>query len=202
MHHASPLTWFAVASSVAASAQTATLTVSHNDPDGIVLPGETVTITSTVAWSGGLFTFWELRGGVTATDDLGSASNTRFGYQSYSSTPDTIVDPGETRGGSVDDAHFFSALFYGFWQVFPQPWSTSGGLNVLQFEWTAPAVPGTVEFQWDPDPTLPDIWLVPALPPGVAAQSTYHGTSLTVIPGPASALPILAALFVPHRRRR
>ena len=188
-----------------AGAQSATLTLSHDDADGLVTPGQIVTVSATVQWDGppNAYWFWMIRGGVNATDDRGVASNNRFGHPDpVINQAATVLNVGSPRGGSIEGVDIFTAMSYGPFQQFAWPWFKADGLVILEYDWMAPIQPGAVDFDWAPHPTLPDVWLVPHFPPGLAAQSTYIGTSLTVIPAPAAIVPIVASVLAGCRRRR
>lgn len=198
-----PLSLLPIVTSLAAAslaaAQTATLTVSHNDPDGIVTPGETVQITATLAWTGNSGLGY-VSGDVRATGDLGSASNPSF---PYGVPPLAIVLPGTPFEGSLLDVYIESGDTNPFFGLSPtHPWGLRAGLILTRFDWTAPSNLGVVDFAWIPDPADP----LPIMSPvggfsGVPYPTTYLGTSLTVIPTPASALVFLGTLAIARRRR-
>lgn len=184
-------------------AQQAMVVVSHNDPDGLITPGQSVQITTTVSWQGATF-LEEIRGSVRAGPDIGVASSNVFPHATYASVPlTTIVDPGEAMGGSVNNMHLFAAA--AVWvATFSQaaPWQFRLGFDVLRFDWTAPATPGVVEFDFSPDQILPQpTFLGPSVSP-FTLPTTYFGTSLTIIPAPASAAVLAIAGAALGRRRR
>lgn len=189
------------------SAQTATVVVSHDDPDGIVAPGETIRLR-----------VWHTRsvesilagiaGDLEATGDLGSSGNTSselalsFTSQLYPNTPGT-PSGGSIRGVSYE---FVSHPLFTFNLV--EAYSRWGGVEALSFDWTAPAVsqPTTVEFNWIPSAAYPN---VRAILPSYSQlnwaflPTTYTGASLTVLPSPpAGALVIPLALLGARRRAR
>lgn len=59
---------------VPALAQSAILTVSHNDPDGLVAPGQTVLIAASLAWVAN-GQVCRIAGSLMATPDRGTAAN-------------------------------------------------------------------------------------------------------------------------------
>lgn len=184
-------------------ASTATLTVGHDDPDGIVLPGETVRITATLAWTG-QSGFGYFAGSVRATDDAGTASNPSFPY-SFVQLPATVVQPGTPSGGSILDVDIQSGDVSPWFGSPPlSPWGLQGGLIQTQYDWTAPVSAGEVEFDWisDPGTPLPVVFRYFS-GSSLAMPTTYLGTSLTVVPAPGSAFLLgVAGLSGPRRRRR
>lgn len=183
-----------------AHAQTATLTVAHNDPDGIVTPGQTVSITATLAWTANAG-LGRIGGDIRATDDRGIAANPQLPYV-FNPLPAAVIQPGTLSDGSVVDVFIQSgdsSPFFGQGPVYP--WGLQAGLVLTTFEWTAPTSLGPIEFSWVPDPAMPQTYMHPNPSVGpVAFQTTYLGTSLTVVPTPASALALLGLLALPPRR--
>jgi len=198
-----PLCLFTSLVAPLAAGQTTTLSVTHNDPDGLVVPGETVKVTATFAWiitSG----FGWIQGDVRATGDLGTAANPTFPY-GYLPLPTTVVQPGTPSGGSILDIDIRSGDVSPWFLGTPPrpPWGLQTGLILTQFDWTAPVTPGVVRFDWVPDPTQPlPIVLRYFTGSSLAIPTTYVGTSLTVVPAPASALSLALGLTALSVRRR
>lgn len=186
----------------AVCAQTATVTVAHDDPDGLVVPGQLVHLDVTVRCTDFLL-FLRLDGGVFATPDVGIASNNMFGHSSPATTISTIIDPGFAVGGSVRDVRMQS----GFTTIFgippAPPWINAGttGLVLLRFDWTAPQALGSVQFDWSSAATaLNPVFYVGST--SVPLPTTYVGTSLNVVPAPAASGLLAVGLGLTTARRR
>ncbi len=183
------------AGSIDAIAQSATVTVSHNDPDGFVEPGQSVRVRVVVTYAQAI-SFWEIRGSAIAEPNVGTASNNVFPHE-YPAAQQLIVNAGALNAGSVVDVRVRSGdngFFFGGTTM--PPWSNPP-LTILQFDWTAPSVPGDVAFDWRPYGALPQVWLIAPLvsmTSPVPAATTYLGTSLTVIPAPTAPLTLTAGL--------
>lgn len=196
------------AASAPCLAQSATVRITHNDSDGIVIPGQTVQITTTVAWTQtGADMLVEIEGGVRATPNAGAASSPTFPY-SVAPGPNLSIVPGVASLGSVDGLHISNydlgwIMFVGFP---PEPWGLHAGLAILRHDWTAPTTPGAVVFDWIPSAGLPEpLFAFRTRQPWVQpAPATYLGTSLTVIPAPSAALMLALGLCgaTSARRRR
>lgn len=181
-----------------ARAQDATVTLSHDDPDGIVVPGQKVRIHASLAFPNGAI-FWEIRGDVRASPNVGVASNNVFPGQPPN--PGGILNPGVVSGGSVLGFHLLSNELPGLGTPRPQ-WLTSP-LSVLEYDWTAPAQPGDVAFNWVAPSTQSQALFLPffgAINP-VAFNTAYIGTTLTVVPAP-TALGVIAVGGVAFGMRR
>lgn len=185
---------------IAASAwgQSARVTVSHDDPDGIVFPGQTVTITLKIAHEG-FFMVADWRGDAVASPDLGTAQNPIFGVGPSPGVTYGLPDHGSVRGSVF---HAFSPFFT------PPPytpWSTPE-FEFLHYLWIAPVTPGQVAFNWMPAPGFPSVqgYLSPISVDPTSYPTTYLGTSLTVIPNPSAALALGVTFFgsAAVRRRR
>lgn len=176
---------------VMACAQTATVRVTHDDPDGIVQPEQSVRITTTIAWQapGQFHALYSMQGDVIASPNRGESSGNVFPY-SFTPSGNTFAVPGVPFGGSVTGVH----LFYGdlSWVLFGQPpeppWSFSTSLIVVEFDWTAPDDAGPVSFSWQPNATQPQPLVSASLwnPPVRTVTTSYVGTTLTVFPAPAT----------------
>lgn len=205
MRHTHQIAVFVFGLAVApALAQTGALTITHNDPDGLVTPGQVVEFNVALDWSDSYF-FWEIAGGVNASPNLGAAGNPQFGASNPPIIAATVINPGVASGGGVNGVHVLSGFNpgSGFPPVFAAPW-WADGFSLLRFEWTAPANPGTVDFAWTPRPDLPNplIFTSHLTSTPTPIPTTYLGTSLTVVPTPASFLPFAVAPFVLARTRR
>lgn len=173
----------------------------HSDPDGIVLPGETVSVRASVTWSSAI-QFAGLHGDARATNDLGVASS--IGSALGGPLPPLWVF-GVPAGGSVVgfDVATTPAFFQGSpsWYLFQNT-----GFDVLKFDWTAPtvAVPTVVRFDFVAASIAPNVRLYPSTnsPAFVDAQTTYIGTSILVLPAPGGVLVLAAAGLASARRRR
>lgn len=192
--------------SSACLAQTAALVVTHNDVDGIVTPGQTVRVAAILSWApGGPDMLREIEGSLRASPDIGAAANPAFPY-TISPSPVVSISPGTGSAGSVVGVRLFNGdlnwLLFGFPP--PEPWRNGDGLIVVQYDWTAPATPGVVAFDWSPSPTNPQtIMAFHDGPPSFrAVPTTYLGTSLTVIPAPPAALALGLCGATGTRRRR
>ena len=186
-----------------AGAQEAIVAVTHNDPTGVVAPGQTIQISVTVSWTASGSFLEEIRGGVRAIPNLGSASDPRFPYMHYSATPSTIVNPGTVVGGGVVGLHLQAYGAIWVWSSFPEPWNHSHGFEVLRFDWTAPLTPASVSFEFAPDPAAPNpTFLGPITVTPFTVPTTFLGTSLTVIPAPPVAAVAGLGLALSARRRR
>lgn len=180
-------------------AQSATLTVSHNDPDGLVAPGQTVQVRVVIDYAGFFGNLWEIRGHLRSSGDIGSASGNAFPGV-YPLLPQTLIDPGDLSGGSIESILIRSgemSLISGFPGPPLPPWSAIS-LAVFQYDWTAPITPGPVQFTWTPDPAQANtLYIAPFISQTgpVAIPTTYFGASLTVVPAPAT-LALLAAMGV------
>lgn len=189
------------------SAQTATVSVTHNDPDGVVAPGQTVEITTTVSWTHtNAVGLGRISGSVGATPNLGVASDPHF-PSAYITNPQQTINMGSAVGGSVTGVLVDPAVPYWILFALPigTPWFFNTGIAFHRFNWTANSEPGVVAFEFASDPTHPDptfVWSGPG-PLFVSFPTTYLGTSLTVIPAPpvAAVAGLGLALSVPRRRR-
>ncbi|MCA9289395.1 MAG: hypothetical protein KDA05_12455 [Phycisphaerales bacterium] len=183
----------------AASAQSASISVVHNDPDGIVAPGEVVRITATLDWTNFLL-LSKIEGDLLASPNLGSASNNAFAHQGAYLNPPVSIDPGSPDGGSIVDVVIDSGnVGWLFGPPIPAPWG-SNQIHFLEYDWTAPTTLGVVEFNWTGAAASPDPVFFTAAG-YVTLPTTYTGASLTVIPAPASAA-LLAPLAIATVRRR
>ncbi|MCA9288376.1 MAG: hypothetical protein KDA05_07320 [Phycisphaerales bacterium] len=198
-------------SATVALAQTATIRVSHDDPDGIVEPGQTVRISTLLTWqvTGALglplSALFELKGGVRATPNVGLASSSTLPYGNLGNGSTVITTPGVSAGGSIESVHLRNENLN--WIFFstqpPPPWSFSDGFEVVEFDWTAPMALGVVQFDWAAAPTLPEP-LIARLsnPPVLPVPTTFVGASLTVVAAPPAAPLLLGVSLLAARRTR
>ncbi|MCB9840381.1 MAG: hypothetical protein H6809_01855 [Phycisphaeraceae bacterium] len=187
----------AAMASAAATAQTATVIVSHDDPDGLVEPGQAVRIGVMVDWTGGI-QLAGLAGSLGPTPDVGIASSPS------SPLGGPLVNVGTPLGGGIVgyDVASIPPFFTAGPNVIPS-WAFPP-IPVLEYTWTAPATPGVVEFDFTPRALAPNVRLYTSLLSiaPVEAQTTYVGTSLTVVPGVGVLWAFGAAAVVVGRRRR
>lgn len=184
--------------------QHADFTVAHDDPDGIVLPGQTVSFELRMTWTGA-FQILRLSGDVSASGDLGVASGL------IGPTPGGLFAPwssslGTPAGGSVDDVNLvFTPAFF-----IPQPppcvslWPSGDLGPFLSWQWTASATPTptTVNFNFLPDPGTTGVWAsLDPTPVPVPLSTTFHGTSLAVVPAPTALAALVGGVFLAPRRR-
>lgn len=190
----------------AAKAQTALVAVSHDDLDGLVLPGETVRVRVLHSRSGDSI-LAGIGGSLLASGNLGIATN--LFTQLIPSPPDPGYSNslGSPVGGSVTGIlhEFHAHPIFTFW-IHPGYLALTG-VEVLSFDWTAPLVgqPTTVNFDWEPSAQYPNVRAI--VPPyggfhWAFLPTTYTGASLTVLPTPASmGIAACAALLTASRRR-
>lgn len=167
-----------------ALAQSATVTVSHNDPDGLVDPGQVITVRVDLSWLP-VPSLAGLAGDLLPTPSRGSSANIT------SALPrGPLVQLGTPiQGGVVGIA-------------IRAPSNLSG--PIVAFEWTAPLnAPGPVTFAFIPSPATPNVRIFPASGSQgfVEAQTTFISASLTVVPSPATVAVLGAGLLLRRRTR-
>ena len=184
-----------------AFAQSAVIEVVHDDPDGVVLPGETVRVTVLASFSGALM-LAGLSGDAINSGVEGEASSLSSWYPRGA-----LVNWGTPIGGSVYGLEIATTppVFGGCGIIWPHcGWNTD--VHMLEFDWQAPdvAAPSHANFDFVVSPTLPGLLVYASMnsPTWTVLPTTYIGTSLTVLPAPGSAS-LLAALglFAARRRR-
>jgi len=185
--------------------QSAVMRVSHNDPDGIVEPGQTVQITATLSWQNA-GVLWDIRGGVRATGDAGIAANPVFPYN-IELLPGRVLEPGTPVGGSVEGIWLLNGDggFLAGWMPARVPWTSLAGIIVTTYDWTAPTTIGAVGFAWEPDLLQPSPLMFPTYSPNpwyISVPMTSIGASLTVVPGVGSGVVLAAGVGVMRRRSR
>lgn len=189
-------------------AQQAMVVVSHSDPDGIVEPGQTVEITTTVSWTSAyVLSFSLIKGDVRASADVGLAANPRFPYSSYGTNQVQVINPGAAAAGSVVEIEIASGdVGWIVWSIpIPWPWNVSSGIEVHRFDWTAPSTPGVVAFDFVPEPSYPEPWFgvwPMTWPLTTTLPTTFVGASLTVIPAPGAGAALMLGLAGASLRRR
>jgi len=201
---------FIVSAAVSASCpgQSAVVRLDHDDPDGIVMPGETVGLTLSTSWQSAppiyALSLHRIEGDILASPNAGTATN-HLVPPVLGNYPGSSLNPGTPSNGSIVGIALDQGglTWYGFGQFPPFPWGNSTGITLLTFDWTAPSTPGEIQFGWVASSSLPlpeMAWLpAPILRP---IPTTYLGASLTVIPAPSIAAALLAAGLVLCPRRR
>ena len=113
-------------------AQQAMVVVSHSDPDGIVEPGQTVEITTTVSWTSAyVLSFSLIKGDVRASADVGLAANPRFPYSSYGTNQVQANNPPPPPDRSWR-SRSLQAMKDREHSI-PWPWNVSSGIEVHRF---------------------------------------------------------------------
>lgn len=195
----------AAASVAPALAQTAAVAVSHDDPDGVVAPGETVRIT---AWHtrSSESTLAGIGGDLLALGDLGVATNPMSALRPLASGSTYQFSLGAPSGGSVRGISFEFLSHPNFVPSVLLPYQSWGGVELYSFDWTAPSVstPTTVNFDWVPSTTYPNVYAI--IPPysgfhWAFLPTTYTGASVLVLPAPATLALLLTPALVPPKRR-
>lgn len=183
-----------------AIAQTATVAVTHDDPDGLIEPGQVVRIDVNVTWREQRMTFAGLKGDARATPNFGTASNHTSIFPQGA-----LINWGQAVGGGIVGADFAVTLNFGLW-CYPWPPSSLGTAligPILSFDWTAPTdAPGPVTFSFATPAAAPKVRLyaTSASPNFSEAQTTFIPVTVTVVPAPAG-LWLTPLLALPRRRR-
>lgn len=184
-----------------ASAQLATVRVTHNSALGTIAPGETLRVTARLSWTEQMQ--WAgLRGDLLATDDAGLASN--VGFHPFL-MPGALVRHGVPVGGSVKGTDIASVPGF-FTATVPPPYSNWWGVEFFSYDWTAPSVsaPTWIDFAFVADPDAPNVRLYPTStsPMFVEAITTYVPASILVVPAPSSlGLAAMLGIWACARRR-
>lgn len=164
-------------------AQSATVTVSHDDPDGIVTPGQVVTIRLAMSAPGAPGTVAGLAGDLAPTPNVGLAA------PAISPLPaGPTVNLGSPAGGAIAGLDIRGPLVAEF----------------ASYQWTAPANHlGPVVFALTPAPGHPSVRIYPSplTPAFVQVSTAYIPATLTVVPAPSSLLLAGSTLAIIHRRR-
>lgn len=182
------------------SAQSASVTVTHNDADGILLPGEIVRVQFAVSWSPSpAWMLASLRGDAVTSPNGGELINRGSDFQSGQ-----LVNLGSVSGASVIG---FEAWHQppGWVPSITPPFVTTPALAAW-FDWRAPTNTGTYQFKWNPHAQQQSILLWYRFGTQItptAASTTYFGASIIVVPTPPSGglILVFAAWFAPVRRR-
>lgn len=183
-----------------ASAQSATVVLSHNDPDGIVDPGQTVHIRVHLTWTGYTLLGW-MGGDAVASPDRGVASNATIGFNNGQVNVLNIAGVpalGSVRGFLASHPPQSPFSVPGYTQ-------TPGGIDALEYDWTAPDATGAGAYSFDFAFATPQVGIRCYTQVGglltVPVPTTVTPASLTVTPAP-STLALLAATSTLGRRRR
>ncbi|MCA9288762.1 MAG: hypothetical protein KDA05_09275 [Phycisphaerales bacterium] len=176
--------------------QTAVLSVMHNDPDGLVEPGQSVRIYATIEYSGAV-QIAGVAGSLLATPNVGAAG------APYTPLGGILVNVGMASGGGIEGYDVASVPPFFTGGLTLPGWSLSPSL-ILEYQWTAPATPGVVEFDFVASPLAPNVRLYAQLqsPAFTEAQTTYVGASLTVVPSVGVLWAFGAAGFAGRPKRR
>lgn len=179
--------------------QSATVTFSHDDLDGIVDPGQTVHITVHLDWTIHPLLGW-MGGDAVTTPDRGIAGNATIGL--FNGQVNVLNHPGTPTLGSVRGflaSHPPQNPF-----TFPGYTQTSGGIDVLEYDWTAPGAADAGEYTFAFSFTPPNSGIRCYTSTGAlvatAVPTTVIPASLIVTPAP-SVLALLAAASTLGRRR-
>ncbi|MCA9288434.1 MAG: hypothetical protein KDA05_07610 [Phycisphaerales bacterium] len=178
-------------------AQSAHIVVTHDDPDGLVDPGQIVRINLRVSWTF-LPLGWRLssvEGDAAASPDLGVASNP--GTALNFGNPTAHVSLGVPVLGSIRGFRFGQASG----PVLVPGSSNAEGLDFLWYDWEAPVAPGAYAFNFDYDPQTQGVWLLREPNTYMKAALTTEAAFLTVVPAPG-ALAVFGAGAACWRRRR
>ena len=179
-----------------------TFTTSHNDPDGLVTPGQVVRISSVLNWSDPTVQFAGLKGDLMPTPRVGTSSNRASPFP-----PGGLVNLGQLIGGGVDNIDIATTPAFFTGGIPTQPTANWFGMDVVSFDWTAPTdYLGLVTFDLELDPTAPVIRFFPSVssPIWVPTNQTLVPATLTVVPAPPiwlSAIMSPLAMATPSRRR-
>ncbi|MCB9840878.1 MAG: hypothetical protein H6809_04410 [Phycisphaeraceae bacterium] len=186
-----------------ASAQTATVTVVHDDPDGLVEPGQTVRIDVLVEWEPATAWFAGLQGDLGPTPGVGAASNVASIFPQSA-----LVNWGQVSGGGITGLQFAIVPPFGLW-CYPWPPPGGGGTGLIgplvSYDWTAPTdYLGPVSFDWRSPAGVPNLRVFPSLlsPVFIEASTAYTPATLTVVPGPGGAVVVGVAAALASRRSR
>lgn len=192
---ATPLLW------TAALGQSALVAVSHSDPGGMILPGETIHVTVFMSWTPPGTQLAGLAGGI-RTESAGVGSQGMISNRVSVFQSGIFANLGTIVGDDIVGIDLASVpAFFLAW--LPHPWGWSGGFNAFEHDWTAPATPGVYHISFVPSPLHPDVQIYPSVSSvnPVEVPTTYIGTSITVIPAPGG-LALLCVPAITCRRQR
>ncbi|MCA9287262.1 MAG: hypothetical protein KDA05_01680 [Phycisphaerales bacterium] len=183
---------------IPAAAQTATIRLVHDDPDGLVEPGHVVRIAAMLHWDMAYLVFAATGGDVVTSPALGVSADPETPFYHVGTSPGTPWLGGVRDFRATGTPPLFVPL-----PLPPQAWRPDP-VAALTFDWTAPAQAGEYSFEYVPSAEFPSIMLYPATNSqfGVPVSSAYFGTSLTVVPAPATWLPGAGAIAIISPRRR
>ncbi|MEZ6235442.1 MAG: hypothetical protein R3B68_14745 [Phycisphaerales bacterium] len=195
---------FAGAFAPLAWAETASVTVVHDDPDGLIEPGQTVRMDVLVEWEPASAWFAGLQGDLGPTPGVGAASNVTSIFPQSA-----LVNWGQVAGGGITGLQFAIIPPFGMW-CYPWPPPGGGGTGLIgplvSYDWTAPTdYLGPISIDWRSPATVPNLRLFPTLssPAFTEADTTFTPATLTVVPTPGVAAVFgAAAVFVARRSRR
>lgn len=191
---------------VAARAQQAELFISHDDPDGMVEPGQVVRMEIRLNWSG-VFQVAALRGDVTASPGLGEVSG------QAGPSPGSYFTPWSSSLGAPVDGGLRAIALEFIWIGF------TGGLVLpcvsgcnavwcgtwVSWDWTAPVVEQPTQVAFGFTARAGETGLagyVASTPLTTPMGVEVVGTALTVTPAPGSAACLLSGVGLRSLRRR
>ena len=197
----------AVAGTPALAQLGAWVTVSHNDPDGIVLPGQTINVRVDVTWTPGSSNQWilfaGLAGDVLPSPSVGTSSNITSVF-----VPSGLVSLGHASQGGVVGVSVANPPNFGLGGCYPWPPPAQGPSSLagpfVAFDWTAPLdAPGAVTFAFAASASVPNVRLFPSTtsPAFIEVPTAYVPVTLTVVPGPGT-LGLLGLISAVGGRRR
>lgn len=168
-------------------------------------PGQTATILVTVTWDDPMAQFAGLRGDTIVGGALGEITNVDSALREPGSTQ-PFIRLGHIWAGSLIDTDIAIIPIWFTGSIWP--WTLSyDGMPFVHFEWTAPAVsvPTEVHFDFSTYAIAPNARFYPNLSnqlQPVEAETTFIGTTITVLPAPSGAAAVLAWGVVWSARRR
>lgn len=187
------------------AAQTARIDLTHDDSDGIMLPGEITRVSAFHSRDnqGGSWTYLDhVSGDLMVSPNSGGSS----GYASpYVPSLGTWTEsPGSFVGASLIGYDVkFLAPFWAVGWVAPQWGSLT--MELLSFNWMAPTVtqPTQFSFDWHANPLFPQIIVQSGLSlTPFPVPTTYTSTTILVLPTPAAWLAFAPVGAWAVRRRR
>ncbi|MEZ6233861.1 MAG: hypothetical protein R3B68_06690 [Phycisphaerales bacterium] len=168
-------------------------------------PGETATMIVIVRWDDPSAQFAGMRGDTIASGPMGDITNVGSALRDPGATQ-PFVRLGEPWAGSLVGTDI--AIIPQTFTATPWPWTLSNEeMQFVHFDWTAPAVssPTEVRFDFRAHPLAPSPRFFPNLGfvvNWVEADTTYVGTTLTILPAPASLGMVVCSLGLMARTRR
>lgn len=188
---------------VPALGQPVFVTVSHDDPDGVVEPGQVVQIRATLDWMMFQSQFAGIAGSMGPAQGVGAASSPATTLPGQSS----LVNVGVASGAGVFgfDVASIPPFFLGGLTL---PVWNNWTINLLEYTWTAPTdYAGPVDFAFTPSALAPHARFYTSLqsPGWVEVPTTYVGTSIIVVPSPPAMAAMVFGFWVANgasQRRR